>query len=715
MQEFYNGYRTAPRASERVRASACNLLAGWAQGLPLVMRHHESVKAVALSADGKTIATASDDKTVRLWCATSGRPKTQAWQHVSGVGALAFRPDDRAVLAGCHDGALVLWSVATGTPIWPHSKATGGAVTALAFSPDGAVALTGSEDGKVMFWAAAGEPLAGRGPLVHDAPVNALAVGVGPDKKTQLLLTGCGDLPSKTGGYAQLWDMATGTPIGERAAHDGPVTAVALSHDGRMALTGSSSGSEPDSTPYAQLWDVQTPTDREPGKAALQPHAGRLRHSEIVTAVAFDPRGEQVVTSSGAATQTWSVRDGGPVGAAVLHEGQVAALAIGPTSRQLTAINDPTHHAFQAEFHAGAFPAPRKPFLMHDDEVSAVAFSADGTLALTAGLDSRARIWDAATGKLWRELANPSALHAIAAGQTLDDQTVVLTGGSDGEARLWTLSAGHTAEKLFAPEFDGYIRAVALGTRDGQAIALAGSDDKTARLWDANTGRLLRHIAPSQRGSAVEACALGSDGRYAATGCRNGAIGLWSVPEGREIWHQWNGNKSAIHALAFSPDGGSIATGGEDRMLRFWDASTGQPLQKPEPIRHDHPIWGVAFRPDGLALVSGCGDATGEQGYARLWDALTGQPLGPALPHPKRVNGVAFNRDCSKVLTGAANSQGRLWDVPSLRPANAAVLEAWFAIRVGRVPGQRGIFRRLTADEFFADWRVLDAGESMPR
>ena len=135
-------------------------------------------------------------------------------------------------------------------------------VGVVAFSPDGRVCLTGDSNQTAQLWdAATGKPLGA--PMAHPGPVVAAAFS--HDGKTVLTVTYSGPYivtpvtsQGRTGearvvrtDEARLWDAATGKPIAAPMLHRGPVRAVAFSADGRACLTGSDGGE-------ARLWDAAT-------------------------------------------------------------------------------------------------------------------------------------------------------------------------------------------------------------------------------------------------------------------------------------------------------------------------------------------------------------------------------------------------------------------------------------------------------------------------
>ena len=139
--------------------------------------HRSGVNAVAVTADGRTVVSGSDDETVRVWDPASGQARTLEG-HGGWVLAVAVTADGRTAVSGSEDGTVRVWDLATGAA--RVLKGHDGKVNAVAVTPDGHTAASGSEDGTVRVWdLASGEArtLAGHGGWVR-------AVAVTPDGRT---------------------------------------------------------------------------------------------------------------------------------------------------------------------------------------------------------------------------------------------------------------------------------------------------------------------------------------------------------------------------------------------------------------------------------------------------------------------------------------------------------------------------------------------------
>ncbi len=542
-----------------------------------------------------------------------------------------------------------------------------GAALAIAAGPGGRFVSTGRDKSAIV--RDTGKRLVLKG---HAGPV----VGVSMNRAGTRVLTASEDKSLR------LWDAAKGTEIRSYPGVRGCLSPdgerlLAVGPDGTFLLRDSATGDEVRAfkgPPATLAWFSPD------GKRVLAAHADRtLRlwdtetakeqavltgHGQPVTGAAFSPDGARIVSSAGTAAakgkprpgevKVWDARTGQEKASFAGHPKGVAGVAFSPDGT-LIASGGLEGVALVREAASGKV---RLTLVGHHVAVHGIAFSPDGTRLLCATESGTIQAWDVAIGQ--EELALKGHEGEVYAVCVSPDGSRIASAGSDRMVKVWDARTGRELLTL-----DGHrhgVRSVAW-SRDGNRIA-TGSFDKTARLWDAATGKELRKLEGDAPGGGV---CFSPDGRTLYTAWSDGrGVGkwiAWEVATGKKL-RTFQGHPGGMQHLACSPDGKRLVTGGFDRTALVWDAETGKVLH--ELKGHPDSVTAACFRLDGRQVMTASG-RPGRAGEVRLWDAGTGEEKGRIEGHLAYIQAVAESPDRTRLVTAGREGTLKVWDAETLQ------------------------------------------------
>jgi WD40 repeat protein len=280
----------------------------------LLAGHADRVTALAYAPDGKSLVSASADKTLKLWDVASGQLKFTLTNHLGLVTSVSYAPDGKSVASGSFDHSIKIWDTATGQErnnLLGHEDV----VRAVTYSPDGKMLASASNDKTIKLWdTATNKEIATFSG--HNAPVTSLAWS--PDGKT--LASGSDDKTVK------VWDVATGKEKVTFGGHTNYISSVAFSPDGKWLASGSE-----DST--IKIWDVATNKE----KAIF----GGPERTGLIWSLAWSPDSKTLASGSTDSTiKLWSLLDFKEKATLTGHTAGIRGLAWSPDGKMLASASE---------------------------------------------------------------------------------------------------------------------------------------------------------------------------------------------------------------------------------------------------------------------------------------------------------------------------------------------------------------------------------------
>jgi WD40 repeat protein/tRNA A-37 threonylcarbamoyl transferase component Bud32 len=498
--------------------------------------------------DAQTLASAGDDKVIRLWNLESRKAVSELKGSASGVRALAASSDATVVYAGLWDGEVRRWSREGG--VSSAVSKTQGPIRALAVSE-----------------------VAGEGRLVASGGARSVqAVEDGSPREPALKL----DRPAS----ALLWS--------------GNQLLTAIGRDLFLVSSNSTarwSGHLDDVTALAssRTWPVVSGSNDGTVRAWVEGSAvARLSGFTLgVASLSSDPEWaggpDLYVATRDRRLEGWLwPRDGRTPALPQLGlEPTTAAMA--PDGTVVAGFRDASVKRL-----IGARNAVEIQGVRHSQPVRAVA--AVEAIALSGGEDGQVLAWGSEGQARLLDRAGGSQVRAVAVSR---DAERAAWSFDDGTVVIWSLKFS----KEISRERDAVANALAFSP-DGLVLA-AGREDKQVVLFDATTGKLSRRLEGHD--GSVHALLFSPDGGQLASGATDRRVTLWELSTGRAR-AQLVGAGDRIGALAFSADGATIAAGTDEGSVFLWDAVR---LGLTREIRlHAGDVLALGFGADGRLLVA---------------------------------------------------------------------------------------------------------------
>jgi WD40 repeat protein len=588
---------------------------------------------MAFAANGKYLAERCQGNTFRVYDLTTGKALGPVERGPRAVEALAFSPTGKvlAIGGGNSEGdteasqpAVLLWDVAKGKKLrelkWPQLNSS---LSLLVFSPDGSL-LAGVSGTEVRLWDVAGGKKL-RKYEGHEGPISGLAFT--PDGKQ--LATASIDQTIR------LWELDSEEEICTLRTKI-PLLTVALSPQGKRLAAGGTDG-------RLRLWDLKT----------HKPVRDWSGHKSPVRCVAFSPDGKALASGgTDGLIRLWDPATGKERSPERYPEKLKAVFLAG--DGRTVVLGHPDGARSEWDTARGKalrrYKGPEGTFL-------AVVFAPGGKTAALSDRQGVIHLWDVARGEELRKLEGHQEVVPLLA--FAPDGRTLASAGIDQSLRLWDVATGKELRQLVRPVGDDNVppavrrwrwrRQQQVGgpgglafSHDGKTLGFAAGDK--IRLWETASGdERAAFRATVSEGSLF---AFSPDGAVLALCHGEDSVQLLSADTGK-VRHLLLGHEGKIHALAFAANGKQLATAGKDRTVRLWDVATGKEVRRF--TGHQGTALAVAFAPDGKRLVS-----TSTDGTALVWD-LTSRPLAKPPLTPSHIT-----RLLARGWTDLASSDGKV-------------------------------------------------------
>lgn len=572
--------------------------------------HEDFVSAVSYSPDGSRLATASHDRTVRIWDVETYECLHIINGHQGEVHSVCWSPDSRSLASAGTDLTIKIWNVANGNEVDSLLGHTG-KVWSLSWHPHGKWLASASEDRTVRVW----EVEIGQQKKVLEGHVfDVTAVTWSPDGS--ILVSGGKD------DTILIWDTTTWEHR-EPLAYRYGVQSLAFNDSGTKLATTSFYESNVDVLNIEAAlettsllghtnYSYKTAWNSDCSRLVSAGHDSSLRIWNTATA-----KLEKTIYTDQPTSVSWSP-----------NQGQFASGGRNGLVRIWSSANS---------------QGPIKIVENNLDYWSA-RWNHDGDKIAFVSQDNTVHIWDATSGEIESIGEHEHSLFAV----NWSSDGRLATGGRDGHVKIYDVTTGHLLHSLSC---ESNVWSVAWSP-DSMRIA-AACEDATAKVWDTSAGELL--LTFEGHDDCLKAIRWHPDGTCVASAGIDGTVKIWNSESGQTIWSTVCDTEQ-VNGLSWDPNGKWLAAStADDTDIKILHADNGKLFRRL--VGHTEWVFSASWNPNGKRLASASADGT-----VKIWDSLTGVETLTLRDHTHFVRSVDWHPDGLRLASTGRDGTVLIWD-----------------------------------------------------
>ncbi|KAI4862457.1 WD40-repeat-containing domain protein [Hypoxylon rubiginosum] len=539
MPGLFPWVKTTPRVGDK-----------WRRNFLILRGHSDWIRKITFSPNGQFLASASDDRTVRVWDTATGTTQHTLKGHKDWVYSVAISSTG-IIASGSDDDTVRLWSASTGHPYVTLGKQPN-TVKHLSFSHDESKLAVST--GEVV--------------RLYDLSTYKYCDLERPSKYAifspdGILLVSISATDKKT---IHIWDAKTLKFIRDLEGHE-EVDALAFS----PKLPHMASCSE-DST--ITIWDTKT-------WSVIH----RLTSNGHVTSISFFPDGSRLASWSDNTIRIWNIDTGKQQDAIRGYGDPPKVVAVSPNGQYIaSAANDAIIRFWFANSNGVKDMEDTdsaQPYDQSRSGVTAITISPNGKYIASADYDKEIRLWDGNTGQRLHENAKLGHNSVVNSLVFSPNEDILASSSNDRTVRLWDLSNGKLMYILEGHK--DWVRQTTFSP-DGKFIVSA-SDDKGVRVWEVpNKGEgaesaenLPMKKKLSGHKGYCRTVAFSSNGEFLVSGGDDYQVVIWKVDTWEKFREPINTGANVL-CVAVSPDSARILSSESSDQLKIWELQTGKCL-----------------------------------------------------------------------------------------------------------------------------------------